>query len=327
MRGRKLLLSAIWDEFKTLMLPFRKCRFDDSKSKFSVSPKTPAQSKQPSKAVQQRNEPAYEAHKMPSRFRISPNRKSIFHSGWVQNTVVALAILFLTGLIGGVMKNPKIIIVFSAIGLTVIVWFIAIALLTEYDRPKDERAVQFDSRIARNPSDNPYPTNLTIGGVTFDKSKADVRFTISPKKYSIKNLDFSIGFDRGISPAVIFNMGQVSSFRGVTFIPPEIPTMMVKIKEEDGQEMMIPLDAGAAGLLIGNPFGPVWRVHCDEILHDSTLELILKVGQAPPPGTQAAAKWSPTVVEAWGSFDAEGENGVHSVPFHIKQMLKGKNPN
>jgi hypothetical protein len=62
-------------------------------------------------------------------FHKSQFRKSILDSGWVQNTVVSLAFLCLVAVGGIFMKNPKIIILLSALGITAIVWFIAYLLI------------------------------------------------------------------------------------------------------------------------------------------------------------------------------------------------------
>jgi hypothetical protein len=34
--------------------------------------------------------------------------------------------------------------------------------------------------------------------------------------------------------------------------------------------------------------------------------------------------WSPTLIDAWGTFDAEGISGIKTIPFHVHKWL---NPN
>ena len=120
--------------------------------------------------------------------------------------------------------------------------------------------------------------------------------------------------------AVIFDMKQVTQFPGVTIIPPETPKRAIKIIGQNGREELIPLDAAITSGV--KPFGPVWRVRCAEVFNDSTLEVVFDVGQSP--GARKETNWSPTLIEAWGSFESGNGNDAPSVPFHVKQLLEGR---
>ena len=190
-------------------------------------------------------------------------------------------------------------------------------------RCRNTRIVQFDSRLVHTPSDPPYPPTTTIGGVQFSKGMADVRFYVTPKEVSIQNLDFQIGLDHKLTSTCIFDIGQIGQYSDVKLFPPQQAMTAIGIVDEHGSNQTIVLDPGTKGAFeVGKSFGPVWRIQCAEVLHDTTLQLVLMAGQPLSFESKADLKWIPTSIDAWGSFDSrENDGSVHNHPFHIRMRL------
>jgi hypothetical protein len=183
-----------------------------------------------------------------------------------------------------------------------------------------ERAVTFDAYIAHRPSDPPYPSNTIIGGIKFEGNLVDVRVDVTPREYSIQNLDFRVVLDGDTSLAMIFDMGIIGQYPGVSIFRPEISGMAIKIIDADGKPKIFPLDSGNTGIISAvKPVGPVWRVHCEEAFADATLRLVIMAGRFSEHPRNP--DWSPTTIDVWGNFEAKGQSGTKTKHFHIKTLF------
>ena len=75
-------------------------------------------------------------------------------SGWLQNSVVGLVILLLGPAIGMITKSPKIAIICGAMGLTILIWIVAVIAIRQ---ASNGQAQETETHGLLVPANDPEP--------------------------------------------------------------------------------------------------------------------------------------------------------------------------
>jgi hypothetical protein len=165
--------------------------------------------------------------------------------------------------------------------------------------------VKFDAYIQPG-SNNPYPPETIIGGITWDPNYVDVRLDIGAGPVPIQNLNFEVTLDTSIA-----GVGQISQFNGVTSFPnSEAPSVSLIGTDEAGNPVTMPI-VPRKGLA---QIAPVYRVHCDALYGNTVLHLVIASIALNPmkpggglPDRLFAPRRAPRLIELKGSYEAASQ--------------------
>jgi hypothetical protein len=128
-----------------------------------------------------------------------------------------------------------------------------------------------------------YPPGTTVAGINIEKGDSIVKLEIHAMNQPVKNLDFSICFDHStdrMRATIIYDVAQISQFPDVIWFPGlDFPDGYFLIaSNKDGATTKIPIAQAVASedITMKGSVAEIWRIHCQEVFHDSTLVLAFK---------------------------------------------------
>jgi len=170
--------------------------------------------------------------------------------------------------------------------------------------------IKFEARLV---SFDGYPPGTSIGGMPFEKGFAYLKLDVKSQNKTIKNLDVKVALEKYLSQETIFDVAQISTFTGVTCFPAIDPgPLAIQGITQNGSNYTLPLEGGLQSPLVSQakPFGPLWRIHCEEIFHNSTMSFAIKTKNMKNP----MEPWQPVEIDVLGSYDIDGSGGIHNYP-------------
>ena len=175
--------------------------------------------------------------------------------------------------------------------------------------PKQVPSLKFEAHI--EPTDPPFLKGASPGGISWKPLNGYVRLNITNGQVPIRDLDFKVTLDRGISPMSIVEIAQISRIPNTTWFPAikEDPGLAVVFQDKDGNPGRI---GGAITM------APIYRVHSAALYGNSNLEIIIAVLARTANlevGKPYAEKRAPRRIELRGTYETSGVDGVQRYPF------------
>jgi hypothetical protein len=230
--------------------------------------------------------------------------------GWLVGLLFVAGVLTLALAVGNsfVLDAPskwrvwRALLMFSLVAFT----YSGIAIWISDSSPEGEtKATPIASSLTINayvPKGDPYPDNYTFAGILWLKFYTDVRLDIVNGPAEVKDVDFQIKLDTSIA-----GIGQISQFSGISAFPAQdAPQFIVHGKNADGTPVSMPI-VPMQGTMRS---APVYRVHCDNLLADTTVHLaIASVAMNPLtpqglPETLFAPRRSPKTIQIKGHYSS-----------------------
>ncbi len=153
---------------------------------------------------------------------------------------------------------------------------------------------------------DPYPDNTNVGGVIWHSFYVDVRLDVVNGHTDIGDVDFLVRLDNSIA-----GIGQISQFPGVTAFPAnDTPSFCLQGTNEAGAPESLPIVPKPGTMQTA----PIYRVHCEKMLANTTIHLVVaSVALNPPlapghlPDSLFAPRRAPKRIQAKGTYVVGGE--------------------
>jgi hypothetical protein len=159
---------------------------------------------------------------------------------------------------------------------------------------------------------DPYPDRMSFAGIIWLTPYFDTRLDIVNGSTEIKDLDFLVRLDTSIA-----GLGQISQFPGVTAFPAQdIPAFWLHGIDANGTASSLPITATPGTMQLA----PVYRVHCSNVLANTTVHLAIASLSTNPatggamPKTLFSPRRAPKIIQAKGSYST-GDGTKHPLEF------------